>query len=186
MTIVGIETAAEQLLLTWFNADEKSNGYFRADLDGRNGKSTTLHTGVDDENKLKNIYIQGTLDTSPVIEEPIIEEEVEESFAEETPEETEIVPEEVVEIEDPSEPEFFPEMMIEEEARPLPSTPEVPLVLWIATNDLFYTHHTRSGAWQDTTTPQIVSGELAIQSLVVANNRAWIATANGLATVSVQ
>ena len=186
MTIVGIGTAAEQLLFTWFNADEKSNGYFRADLDGRNGKSTTLHTGIDDENKLKNIYIRGNLDTSPVIEEPVIEEPVEEPFAEETSEETEIVPEEVVEIEDPSESEFFPEMIVEEEAQPLPPTPEVPLVLWIATNDLFYTHHTRSGAWRDTTTPQIVSGELAIQSLVVANNRAWIATANGLATVRVQ
>lgn len=185
MTVVGIGTAAKQVLFTWFNADEKSNGYFRADLDGRNGKSTTLHTGVDDENKLKNIYIQGTLDTSLVIEEPIIEEEVEEPFEEEISEETEIVPEEVVEIEEPSESEFFPEMMIEE-ARPLLPTPEVPLVLWIATNDLFYTHHTRSGAWQDTTTPQIVSGELTIQCLVVANNRAWIATANGLATVSVQ
>ena len=177
MTIVGIGTAAEQLLFTWFNADEKSNGYFRADLDGRNGKSTTLHTGIDDANKLKNIYIRGTLDTSPIIEEPVIEEPVEEPFAEEIPAETEIVPEEVVEIEDPSESEFLPEMIVEE---------KVPLVLWIATNDLFYTHYTRSGTWRDTTTPQIVSGELTIQSLVVANNRAWIATANGLATVSVQ
>ena len=186
MTIVGIETAAEQLLFTWFNADEQSNGYFRADLDGRNGKSTTLHTGIDDENKLKNIYIRGTLDTSPIIEEPVIEEVVAEPFAEETPEETEIVPEEIVEMEDPSESEFFPEMGVEEEAQPLPPTPEVPLVLWIATNDLFYTHHTRFGTWQDTATPEIVSDELAIQSLLVANNRAWIATANGLATVSVQ
>ena len=152
MTIVGIGTAADQLLFTWFNADEKSNGYFRADLDGQNGKSTTLHTGVDDENKLKNIYIQGTLDTSPIIEEAVSEEEI----------------------------------MVEEEAQPLLPTPEVPLVLWIATNDLFYTHHTRAGTWQDTTTPQIVSGELTIQSLVVANNKAWIATANGLATVSIQ
>ena len=182
MTIVGIETAAEQLLFTWFNTDEQSNGYFRADLDGRNGKSTTLHTGIDDENRLKNIYIRSTLDTSPIIEEPVIEEMV----AEETGEETEIVPEEVVAIEDPSESEFFPEMIAEEEVETLPSTPEVPLVLWIATNDLFYTHHTRSGTWRDTTTPEIVSSELAIQALLVANNRAWIATANGLATVSVQ
>ena len=182
MTIVGIEIAAEQLLLTWFDANEKSNGYFRADLDGRNGKSTTLHTGIDDTNKLKNIQIRGTLDTSPIIKEPVIEE----AIAEETAEETEIAPEAVVQIEDPSESEFFPETMVEEEVQPLPPTPEVPLVLWIATNDLFYTHHTRSGAWRDTTTPQIVSGELTIQSLVVANNRAWIATANGLATVSVQ
>lgn len=177
MTVVGIGTAAEQLLFTWFNADERSNGYFRADLDGRNGKSATLHTGVDDENKLKNIYIRGILDTSPVVEE-----EVEEPFEEEM----EIVPEEIVEIEDPSESEFFPEMIVDEEAQPLPPTPEVPLVLWIATNKLFYTHHTRSGAWQDTTTPKIVSDELTIRSFVVANNRAWIATTNGLATVSVQ
>ncbi len=177
MTIVGIGTAAEQLLFTWFNTDEKSNGYFRAELDGRNGKSTTLHTGINDENKLKNIYIRGALDASPVLAE-----EVEEPLEEET----EIVPEETGDIEDPSESEFFPEMIVEEEAQRLPTTPEAPLVLWIATNDLFYTHYTRSGAWQDTTTPQIVSGELTIQSLVVANNRAWIATANGLATVSVQ
>ena len=92
MTIGGIGIAAEQLLFTWFNADEKSNGYFRADVDGRNGKSTTLHTGIDDENRLKNIYIRGTLDTSPVLEESVIEE----PSAAEPPEETERVPEEGV------------------------------------------------------------------------------------------
>jgi hypothetical protein len=152
-------------------------------LDGGNGRSTTLHTGIDDENRLKNIYIRATLDTSPVIEVPIVEEEAEE----ETNEETETLPTDIVEIEDPAVvEESFAETEEVIEAQPLPPTPEVPLVLWIGTNDLFYTHHTRSGTWKDTTTPQIVSGELAIQSLVVANNRAWIATANGLATVSVQ
>lgn len=182
VTIVGIDTAAEQLLFTWFNADEKSNGYLRADLDGGNGRSTTLHTGIEDENKLRNIYIRGTLDTSPVIEEPIVEEAIEE----ETVEETEALPTEIVEVEAPLIDELFPEIEEVEDPQPLPPTPEVPLLLWIATNDLFYTHHTRSGAWKDTATPQIVSDELAILSLVVANNRAWIATANGLATVSVQ
>ena len=65
MTIAGIDTAAEQLLFTWFDPDNKSNGYLRADLDGGNGIKSTLHIGVDDENKLKNIYIRGDLDTSP-------------------------------------------------------------------------------------------------------------------------
>lgn len=180
MTIIGIDTAAEQLLFTWFNADERSNGYFRADLDGGNGRSTTLHTGIDDENKLRNIYIRGTLDTSPVIEEPVVDEEI----VEEIEEEIEVLPIEEVETEAPLESEeFFPE-----EEQPLPPIPQIPLVLWIATNDLFYTHHTRSAdAWEYTTTPRIVTGELtAIQAFTVANNRAWIATAIGLVTMSVQ
>ena len=53
MRIVGLDIAEEQLLFTWFNPDEKSNGYFRADLDGGNGKSTTLDTGIENENDLK-------------------------------------------------------------------------------------------------------------------------------------
>ena len=194
MTIVGIDTAAEQLLFTWFNADEKSNGYFRADLDGTNGRSTTLHTGVDDENRLRNIYIRATLDTSPpvIVEKPTIEEETKE----ETEEGAEEQPVEEVEAENTSESEdfdpefedFFDETDDFDVVEPLPVAPETPLVLWIATNDVFYTHQTRSAdAWAYTTTPRIVTGGLmAIQAFAVANNRAWIATANGLVTMSVQ
>ena len=95
---------------------------------------------------------------------------------------------EEVEIEDPLESEFFDETEDVMDEQPLPPTPEVPLVLWLATNDMFYTHHTRSAdEWEYTTTPRIVTGGLmAIQAFVVANNRAWIATANGLVTMSVQ
>ena len=199
MTVVGIDIADEQLLFTWFNAEEKSNGYFRASLGGGDGRSTTLHTGIDDENKLRNIYIRGTLDTSPIIEEeePVIEEypviegdieeEIVEGIEEEIVEEIEMMPEEEVEMEDFLDSEFFPEMEVIEE-EPLPPIPEIPLMLWIATNDMFYTHQTRSAdAWEYTTTPRIVAGGLmAIQDFVVANNRAWIATANGLVTMSVQ
>ena len=88
MTIAGIGTAAEQLLLTWFDAGEKSNGYFRADSDGGNGIKATLHVGIDDENRLKNIYIRGALDTSPIPEVPIAEQEIQEETAEENKEET--------------------------------------------------------------------------------------------------
>ncbi|MYC77355.1 tetratricopeptide repeat protein [Candidatus Poribacteria bacterium] len=176
MKIVGLDIAEEQLLFTWFNPDEKSNGYFRADLDGGNGKSTTLDTGIENENDLRNIYIRGALDTSPIVKEEPEAEPVEE-------------------IPDPTIPEFSPgtegleiEPEIEGlEIEPLPPTPQIPLILWIATNKDLYTHHTRSAdVWQYTTTPQILAGELIVESLVVVNNRVWLATSNGLATMNAQ
>ena len=167
MRIVGLDVAEEQLLFTWFNADEKSNGYFRADLDGGNGKSTTLDTGIEDENDLRNIYIRGALDTSPIVKEEPEVEPVEE------------------EIPDPTISEFSPETEALE-IEP-PPKPQIPLVLWIATNHDLYTHHTRySDVWQYTTTPQILTGELIVESLVVVNNRVWLATSNGLATMNGQ
>ena len=165
--IVGFDTAEDQMLFTWYNAAEKTNGYFRADLDGLSGKSTTLHTGIEDENDLRNIYIRGILDKTPVVAE------VNETLPVETP--------------DPPASEFSPETEALELEEAVPPPPPTPLVLWIATNDLFYTHHTRSSDdWEYTTTPQIVSGDLIIHALIVVDNRAWIATNNGLATVSVQ
>ena len=167
MKIVGLAVAEEQLLFTWFNADEKSNGYFRADLDGGNGKSTTLDTGIEDENDLRNIYIRGALDTSPIVKEEPEVEPVEE------------------EIPDPTISEFSPETEALE-IEP-PPKPQIPLVLWIATNHDLYTHHTRyTDVWQYTTTPQILTGELIVESLVVVNNRVWLATSNGLATMNGQ
>ena len=176
MKIVGLDIAEEQLLFTWFNPDEKSNGYFRADMDGSNGKSTTLDTGIEDENDLRNIYIRGALDTSPIAEK-----------------EPEVEP--VEEIPDPTISGFTPEtegLEIEPEIEELetelpPPTPQIPLVLWIATNKDLYTHHTRSAdVWQYTTTPQILTGELIVDSLVVVNNKVWLGTSNGLATMSAQ
>ena len=164
-TIVGFDTAEDQILFTWYNAAEKTNGYFRADLDGLNGKSTTLDTGIEDENDLKNIYIRGILDNTPIV-----------------PNENETVP---VETSDPPTSEFSPETELVAEEIP-PPAPPTPLVLWIATNGSFYTHHTRSGEWEDTTTPQIVSGELIINALIVVNDRAWIATNNGLAAINIR
>ena len=163
--IVGFDTAEDQILLTWYNATENTNGYFRADLDGLNGKSTTLHTGIEDEKNLRHIYIRGILDNSPIV-----------------PAVNEILP---VETPDPLTSEDSSETdALEVEAPPLP--PPTPLVLWIATNDLFYTHHTRPDEWEDTTTPQIVSGELIIHALIVANNKVWIATSNGLASMDIR
>ena len=164
-TIVGFDTAEDQMLFTWYNAAEKTNGYFRADLDGLNGKSTTLHTGEDEKN-LRNIYIRGILDNSPIV--PAVNETL------------------PVETPDPPTSEFSPETEALEVEAPPPPPPPTPLVLWIATNESFYTHHTRPDEWEDTTTPQIVSGELIIHALMVVNNRVWVATNNGLATMNVQ
>ena len=176
MKIVGLDIAEEQLLFTWFDADEKSNGYFRADMDGGNGKSTTLDTGIEDENDLRNIYIRGALDTSP-----IAKEEFEAKPIEEIPDPT--IPGFTSETEGL---EIEPEIG-ELETEPLLSTPQIPLVLWIATNKDLYTHHTRSAdVWQYTTTPQILTGELIVESLVVVNNKVWLGTSNGLATMNAQ
>ena len=105
--IVGFDTAEDQMLFTWYNATEKINVYFRADLDGLNGKSTTLDIGVEDENDLKNIYIRGILDNSPIV-----------------PNENETVP---VETPDPPTSEFSPEteLVVEEIPPPPPPTPLV-------------------------------------------------------------
>ena len=174
MTVIGFDTAEDQLLFTWFNTDEQSNGYFRADLDGVNGKSTTLHTGIVDEIKLRNIYIEGILDDSPVaVTEDEAAETLEPLIDEESP----------VEVPDPLTSEPFPET---EALEVQPPPPPTPLVLWIATNDLFYTHHTRSGEWADTTTPQIVAGDLIVHAFAVGNGRVWIATNNGLAAMNLQ
>lgn len=167
--IVDFDTAEDQLLFTWYNAAEKTNGYFRADLDGLNGKSTTIDVGKEDESDLRNIYIRGILDKTPVVEEG-----------------NETLP---VETPDLPSSEFSPEteaLELEEEVPPPP--PPTPLVLWIATNESFYTRRTRSADdWEYTATPEIImSGKLTIHALIVVDNRAWIATNNGLATVSVQ
>ena len=176
MKVVGLAMAEEQLLFTWFNAAEKSNGYFRADMDGSNGKSTTLDTGIEDENDLRNIYIRGARDTSPIAKEELEAEPVEK-------------------MPDPTISEFSPETEGLEiaseidglEIEPPPPTPQIPLVLWIATNKDLYTHHTRSAdIWQYTTTPQILTGELIVDSLVVVNNKVWLGTSNGLATMNAQ
>ena len=168
MKIVGLDIAEDQMLFTWFNADEKTNGYIRADLDGGNGKSTTLHTGIEDESDLRNIYIRGAFDTSPIVKE-----------------EPEVLPTE--DTSDPIISEFSSETEgLEVEPPPTPPTPQqIPLVLWIATNQHLYKHHTRSAdVWQDTTTPQILADELMVHALVVVNNRVWLATSNGLATMN--
>ena len=164
-TVVGFDTAEDQMLFTWYNAPERTNGYFRADLDGLNGKSTTIDIGVEDENNLKRIYIRGILDNSPIVLNG-----------------NETVP---VETPDPPTSEFATETELVVEEIPPPSPP-TPLVLWIATNGSFYTYHTRPDEWENITTPQIVSGDLIIHALIVANDRVWIATNNGLATADIR
>ena len=129
-----------------------------------------------DEIKLRNIYIEGILDDSPVAvtEDEAVPIEILEPL---------IVGESPVEVPDPLTSEPLPETEALEVQPPPPATP---LVLWIATNDLFYTYHTRSGEWADTTTPQIVAGELIVHAFAVGNGRVWIATNNGLAAMNLQ
>ena len=156
--IVKFYVTEEKLLFTWFNAEEKANGYFQADWNGINGKSVPLLIGIEDKTDLGNIYIAAVVDTSPT------ETEANQATS-----------------------EFSPEIAEEEtEEVKAPPAPRMPLVLWIATNDDVYTYYTRSDMWQTTGTPRIIMGEPTVQCIAVANNRAWIGTTNGLATISAQ
>ena len=161
--VIGFDTAKDQLLFTWFNAAERSNGYFRSDLDGLNGKSTSIDTGIENENALRHIYIRSAVDNTPGVSEGpgALPVETPESFT--------------------SEPALGTEALEVQPPRPV-----TPLVLWIATNTDFYTHRTRSGKWEDTATPQIDSDGFSIHALSVANSRVWIATSNGLATMKLE
>lgn len=160
--VIGFDTAKDQLLFTWFNAAERSNGYFRSDLDGLNGKSTSIDTGIENENALRHIYIKSAVDNTPGVSEGpgVLPVETPEPFT--------------------SEPALGTEALEVQPPRPV-----TPLVLWIATNTDFYTHRTRSGKWEDTATPQIADG-FSIHALSVVNSRVWIATSNGLATMKVE
>lgn len=185
--IVGFDVTEEKLHFTWFNAQEKANGYFQADWNGINGKSVPLLIG--EKMDLGNIYIAAVVDTSPTETEANEEVPIEgpnpmptnlptSEFApqiEETGETGETAKiEEIEEIE-----EKTAEVGV-------PPTPSTPLVLWIATNDDVYTYYTRSDMWQTTGTPRIITGESTVQCIAVANNSVWIGTTNGLATISAQ
>lgn len=172
--ITRFDVAEEQLLFTWFNATYQANGYFQAESNGDNGQSTTLLTGIEEPDDLAAIYIAGVLDTSPP--------EVDASL--ETPNSAvdknaglEISPEET------------PRPEGEEGFLESSEDPGTPLVLWIATNDDVFVYYTRSGSdsgWKTIRTPRTLIGESTAQCIAVANDRAWIGTSNGLATISAQ
>lgn len=171
--ITRFDVAEEQLLFTWFNATYQANGYFQAESNGDNGQSTTLLTGIEEPDDLAAIYIAGVIDTSPP--------EVDASL--ETP--NSVVGENSgLEIS----PEETPRPEGEEGLLESSEAPGTPLVLWIATNDDVFVYYTRSGAdgWKTIRTPRTLIGESTAQCIAVANDRAWIGTSNGLATISAQ
>ena len=64
--IVKFNVVDEKLFLTWFNAEDRANGYFQSDWDGARGISVSISTGNDEKTVLENIYITGTVDTTEV------------------------------------------------------------------------------------------------------------------------
>ena len=171
--ITRFDVAEEQLLFTWFNATYQANGYFQAESNGDNGQSTTLLTGIEEPADLAAIYIAGVIDTSPP--------EVDTSL--ETPNSA-VDENSGLEIS----PEETPRPEGEEGFLESSEDPGTPLVLWIATNDDVFVYYTRSGAdgWKTIRTPRTLIGESTAQCIAVANDRAWIGTSNGLATISAQ
>ncbi len=184
--IARFDVAAEQLLFTWFNATDKANGYFQAEWNGDSGQSTTLLTGIEEPADLDAIYIAGVVDTSPLDEADALPPNGIETVPDEPLPETESVE------------ESFPESGedgISSDALSRVGEPagleklHTPLVLWIATNDDVFVYYTRlatDSGWKTIRTPRTLIGESTAQCIAVANDRAWIGTSNGLATISAQ
>ncbi len=175
--IAKFDVAAEQLLFTWFNANYQANGYFQAEWNGDNGQSTTLLTGIEEPADLAAIYIAGVIDTSPPEEVPAPETSPvgEPSASQLTP-----VGENSASQQSPIGEDGFLE---NDEAL------GTPLVLWIATNEDVFVYYTRSATdsgWKTIRTPRTLIGESTAQCIAVANDRTWIGTSNGLATISAQ
>ena len=171
--ITRFDVAEQKLLFTWFNATYQANGYFQAESNGDNGQSTTLLTGIEEPDDLAAIYIAGVIDTSsPEVDASL---ETPNSAVDENSG-LEISPEET------------PRPEGEEGFLESSEAPGTPLVLWIATNDDVFVYYTRSGAdgWKTIRTPRTLIGESTAQCIAVANDRAWIGTSNGLATISAQ
>lgn len=172
--IAKFDVAAEQLLFTWFNANYQANGYFQAEWNGDNGLSTTLLTGIEEPADLTAIYIAGVIDTSPTAVSPSPETPNgavgEDTGIETAPAETSLSEGEEGFLEDTED-------------------PGTPLVLWIATNDDVFVYYTRSGTdsgWKTIRTPRTLIGESTARCIAVANDKAWLGTSNGLATISAQ
>ena len=57
--IVRFEVIDEKMLFSWYNVDERENGFFLANWDGSNGESYPIITGFTQENPLSHIFVTG-------------------------------------------------------------------------------------------------------------------------------
>ncbi len=60
--IVGFDVVGEKMILSLYNLEENFNGFFYANWDGTEGKSTAINEGTEKKNRLENIFVTGVVD----------------------------------------------------------------------------------------------------------------------------
>ena len=65
--IVGFYVVGDKMVLSMYNIEDNFNGFFHANWDGTEGKSTAINEGTEKKNRLENIFVTGVVDngTSP-------------------------------------------------------------------------------------------------------------------------
>ena len=67
--IVRFDVVGEQMLFSWYNPENKINGFFMANWDGSNPKKFTVSTGEENITELDDILVTGVVDKLPLASE---------------------------------------------------------------------------------------------------------------------
>ena len=62
--IVKFDVIDGKMLFSWYNEEEKNNGFFHVNWDGTNGRSSSIYEGTERKEDLMNIYVTGFVDYS--------------------------------------------------------------------------------------------------------------------------
>lgn len=62
--IVQFDVIDGKMLFSWYNEEERNNGFFHVNWDGTNGRSSSIYEGTERKEDLMNIYVTGNVDES--------------------------------------------------------------------------------------------------------------------------
>ena len=62
--IVKFDVIDGKMLFSWYNEEDKNNGFFHVNWDGTNGRSSSIYEGTERKEDLMNIYVTGYVDLS--------------------------------------------------------------------------------------------------------------------------
>ena len=60
--IVRFDVIEGKMMFSWYNEEERNNGFFHVSWDGRNGRSSSIFEGAEQKEDLVNIYVAGYVD----------------------------------------------------------------------------------------------------------------------------
>ncbi len=62
--IVKFDVIDGKMLFSWYNEEDKNNGFFHTNWDGTNGRSSSIYEGAERKEELISIYVAGYVDES--------------------------------------------------------------------------------------------------------------------------